>query len=242
MSTEKIRSYWKGETLWKCSIRFPVSHCAPLHVSAPLRNPLVTSPVPNIRLAACVALIQPKGWSPWLEERWEHLQTTSEGEDDACIPMWTSVGRLLFHSSRLYQTICCFQRQLKGALQKPALQSRGRRAQALWDECDQELLRGVGISPQMRSAGELQPRCLENIKLLISATAHPGCGMGKVTLVTTALGFLRTPSSSCEWVWKERRSEIRRQEWKAWECSHDMLLCWECICLPNTSCSFSPSR
>lgn len=148
----------------------------------------------------------------WLEERWEHLHTTMKGEADECFPTRASVGRLLVHSSCLYQTICHLRRQLKSRVQKPALLSRGRRAQALWDECDWELLGGVGISPLMLSEAELQQSFLENIRLLISATAHPCCDAGKVTLVTTALGFLQTLLSSHKWIWKKQKK--RNETWR----------------------------
>lgn len=211
-STEKIRIIWKGAGLRNCSDRFPASHCSLLHAPAPLKNPLIISPVPNVGLITCAALIQAKGQSPvvrarcpWLEERWEHLQTTMKGQADECSPSLASVGRLLFHSSCLYQTICHLQRQLKSTWQEPALLSGGRRGQVVWGAYDQELLGGVGISSLMMSAGELQERCLENIRLLISAAAHPCHDMGKVTHMTTALGFFQTLPSSCKWIWKKKK-------------------------------------
>lgn len=46
----------------------------------------------------------------------------------------------------------------------------------------------------------LQQSCLENIRLLISASAHPCCNAGKITLVATAQGSLKAcPAAANEY-------------------------------------------
>lgn len=106
-----VHAYWEGQKQLERSgaveLPWPVP-CEPLcpakepshHLTHPKHQIIRSSgPGTSQRAKPCGG-----GWCRWLEERWEHLQTTRRGEADGFFLSWASAGRSLLPSSPRYQT------------------------------------------------------------------------------------------------------------------------------------------